>query len=1048
MIRLVLSMVWIRRGQSLTLALLALLAVAAAVAAPAYLAAADRAVAAGQIATATPAERGIVLSSGQDDRGGNNGNPDFSNVGAALAGLPGFEYRYSAEFPAIGIEPDNVIPSRVVFRQDACGHLRIVTGRCLIGEGEAILGAETARRAGLAAGDAVTLTFAKSNNDDHNPQYVPDGQPKRLYVAGTYTVPQPGDVYWGTHGYFTAVPGHGPGEPVFIGAATLAVIDRGRTEKAIDGTAGPQALNVDRLPQLRAGLERLKSQAAQLGPTVQINTDLPFLLDRIDGGRGNARLLVPVLAVPLVLLACFSIFLAAGYGAQGRQPELAIVALRGTRWWNRWWLATGESLIAILAGAAAGCVAGQLLVDAVAAARFPGVGVAAGWSSLRYAPIAALAAGAAAVLAQRRQLLSPVATLLRRNPTRAGPRAVAVEAVVVLLALVSGMQLAVSGGELAGVALFAPAFGILALSLLAAWALLPAVTAYAGRALGTGRLGPALAAFQLSRRPGAQRLFALLVATVAVAGYAACAVDVGARGREVQASLGVGAERVLSVDPVHRSRLLNAVEQADPGGRFAMAVVRLPSSSAEESLGLAVDTRRLETVASWPGGGPSAREVAARLRPPAAEPMVLPGQDLAVDVTTTGMTKGKELKLLVAVSSAAGLGGEVVDFGTLRPGRSSYQQRVAACRQKCRLNGIQLTIATTAIGITGRVVIHSLGPAGGLPLADPARWRVGEVGAIAAEAGGLAIDATAPGGLPAGVWVKPVDAPSPLPAAYAGARPPEDRITGLDGKPLTVRPVDRLPAVPRIGDRASMVDLEYADRLAADAAVAVDPQVWLNEQAPADIVDRLATQGLTITGDTRSEQVRERLAEQGPALSLSFYYLAAGLSVLLGAGALVLAAAVDRVRRVEDLSALRAQGLRRQVAGRATLWTYPVLVAVAAVAGVLTALAVWGLTGWALPLAGASPPPLPLPGWPRFVVVLAAGGAVLSVLAAVAAATGRDLHRRIEPRPASIRSGAGPAPARSVPRPAPGHPRSRSAPNLETHLPAATLGDEREDTDR
>ncbi|MET8148768.1 hypothetical protein ACIBSW_17750 [Actinoplanes sp. NPDC049668] len=66
MISLVLAMVWTRRGQALTLALLALLAVSAAVASPAYLAAADRAVAAEQIATATPAERGIVISAAQE----------------------------------------------------------------------------------------------------------------------------------------------------------------------------------------------------------------------------------------------------------------------------------------------------------------------------------------------------------------------------------------------------------------------------------------------------------------------------------------------------------------------------------------------------------------------------------------------------------------------------------------------------------------------------------------------------------------------------------------------------------------------------------------------------------------------------------------------------------------------------------------------------------------------------------------------------------------------------------------------------------------------
>ncbi|MET8148769.1 FtsX-like permease family protein [Actinoplanes sp. NPDC049668] len=707
------------------------------------------------------------------------------------------------------------------------------------------------------------------------------------------------------------------------------------------------------------------------------------------------------MAVPLVLLACFCIFLAVGYGAQGRRPELAIVALRGTRWWTRWWLATGESLIAILAGAAAGCVVGRLLVDAVAALWFPHVGVPAGWSSLRYAPVAALAALAAAVLAQRRQLISPVATLLHRNPEPAGgSRTRALEAVVVLLAVVSGVQLAVSGGALAGIGLLAPAFGILAMSLLAARALLPAVTRYATRALRAGRLGPALAGFQLSRRAGAQRLFALLVATVAVAGYAACAVDVASRGRDVQAGLGTGAERVLSVGPVHRSRLLHAVSQVDPQGRFAMAVARLPQSSAGDVPGLAVDTSRLATVAYWPGGGPGAREVAARLHPAAADPVVLDGQDLAIEATVSGMTKGRELRLVAVVSSLAGLGDQRVDLGILRDGRSRYQQRVSACRQRCRLNGIEVTDPTRGAGVTGRVEINSVGPARTTAgLTDAARWRIGDLGRLSASPAGLMIDATAPAGLPRGILVRPVAAPSPLPAAHAGTPPAAGTVTGLDGTTLPVRLTDRLPAVPRLGTHATLVDLDYADRLAADASLAVEPQVWLNAHAPADILDRLADQGLTVVGDTRSEQVRQRLAGQGPALSLYFYLLAGGLSVLLGAGTLVLAAAVDRGRRVEDLSALRAQGLRRPAAAWATLWTYPALVAIAAVLGTLIAVAAWALTGWALPLAGLAPPPLPLPAWPRPATVLITAAVVFLMLVAVAVATGWDLHRRIDPAP-------------------------------------------------
>jgi hypothetical protein len=105
--------------------------------------------------------------------------------------------------------------------------------------------------------------------------------------------------------------------------------------------------------------------------------------------------------------------------------------------------------------------------------------------------------------------------------------------------------------------------------------------------------------------------------------------------------------------------------------------------------------------------------------------------------------------------------------------------------------------------------------------------------------------------------------------------------------------------------------------------------------------------------------------------------------------------AVDRARRVEDLSAVRGQGLARAAVRRAALWTYPVLVAAAVVAGMAIAVLGWRLTGWALPLAGISPAALPLPSLSRaWTVVLTAGGAFV-VLAGVAVLAGRWTLRAV-----------------------------------------------------
>jgi putative ABC transport system permease protein len=1008
MISLVLAMVWSRRGQALTLALLALVSVAAAVAAPAYVQAADRAVAAGQVATALPQERSLAVSKIEDNNPDESGSLSFSNVGPALVAFPGFTNVYAAEYPTVGIEPDNKVRSRFVYRQDVCAHLSLVAGRCLVGEGEVVIGEQAAARLSLAPGDPIELTFAQFSDDPRTPVFEALGAPRRLTVVGTYRVPEPGSVYWGLHGYFAADPGPRPGEPVFADYATLTGMDHSLAELSIDSAAGPDALAVDKLAGVQTALDGLRQLIITIGTPIRTETGIPDLLARIEAGRSAARVIVPVIAVPLVLLSCFVIFLAVGYGTEGRRPELAVVALRGARWWERWWLATGESLVAIVLGALLGCLAGQLLVNAIAAVRFPGVGTAPAWSSLRYAPLAALAAVLAALLAQRRQLLSPVAGLLRRLPV-SGRRPPVLDLTVALLAIITGVQLNLSGDP-TGAGLFAPALILFAFALVAGRALLPVVTRFALGALRRGRLGVALAGLQLSRRSGARGLFAMMVAAVAVAGYAACAADVGARDRTVQAELGTGADRVLTVAPGTPQQLIAAVRAVDPQGAFAMAVARTPGSGVGEAPGLAVDTTRLATVAAW-AGGPEAAEVARQLRPAAPEPVVIPGQDVNVALTAEGIDDGPPLRLSVTVSSVTGLGSAVVALGELQEGPSTYGLRVSVCRQGCRIDGLQITTISGTSGVRGRLTVTRLGSINpvraALPpaqLADPARWRMDRFGTLSAAGGGLRIELDAPGGLPDGAWIQPVDTPLPLPVAGAG-RSGGDLITGLDSDPLPVTRVADLPAVPRLGLRATLSDLEYLDRAGTAATTTTEPEVWLTAAAPADVLDQLARQGLVITGDTRSSAVRAQLDQQGPALALWFYVLAGCLATVLAAGALILAAAVDRGRRVEDLSALRAQGLERRAAGQATLWAYPILAVIAVVVGLGIALAGWAITGWTLPLAGLDPDPLPFADWPRPLTLVAAGLAMLIVLAGVALLTGRDLRRRVRAAGVNTREG-------------------------------------------
>jgi hypothetical protein len=212
----------------------------------------------------------------------------------------------------------------------------------------------------------------------------------------------------------------------------------------------------------------------------------------------------------------------------------------------------------------------------------------------------------------------------------------------------------------------------------------------------------------------------------------------------------------------------------------------------------------------------------------------------------------------------------------------------------------------------------------------------------------------------------------------------------MDGRPTDVRPTARAAALPRVGSAGALVDLEYADRVSADGGAALAPEVWLSADAPPAVLTHLAEQGLIVTAERDAAAVRTRLDGEGPALALWFHLFTAALAVLLAAGGITMIAAVDRTARAADQSVLRTQGLSRAALRRASLWTYPALVLAAGVLGLGTALAVWRLTGWSLPVFGATThlPSLPLPHWPVTAALPLSWLACMLLLSAVAARAG------------------------------------------------------------
>ncbi|MEV4626264.1 FtsX-like permease family protein [Micromonospora sp. NPDC049523] len=969
MIGLVWSMLMARRGPAVVLLLLSIFATGAAVAGPVYLAAVDRASSAVVVAEAPRRERTVSLttvlseSDTQDSR--------FDQMTSSLLTLPGFSPVYSAQFGVLGIEVGDAEQSSVVFREDVCPHLVLVRGRCAVANSEVLVGESTAARRGLAPGTEVTVvacTFDTIQN-----RYVPVGDPVTLVVVGVYRPVDPAELYWGRSAHFVPGTPDTVREPLFVTRSGLDVIPHPSDLRQVDSIPGPGALTPDRLPALRAEFEELKDDlggGAGTGGYAMVLADLPDLLDRIEDSRGLARQVVPVAAVPLVALCWFVIFLAVAFGTAARRHELGLVALRGIRTPIRWWLSTGESLLAILLGAPIGFLVGTLGVQLIAGSRMDAeFGVLPPRSALTAALVAVAGALIAGLLAQRRVVSTPVVDLLRRVPARSvNWRSVAVEATVVVLAVVAAFQLRGFDGELVGLSLLVPGLVALAVALVTARLLMPLAARLGAVALRWGRIGPALGLLQLARRPGSQRLFVLVTVAVAALSFAAAAVEVSDRARAERAGVQTGADRALSVLPVDAGVLLRTVRAVDPAGKYAMAVGVLPAPDDNAPSLLLVDAEALPRVPDWRAEfGLPAEQAAARLRTPVSAPFVLRSARAALTVEVPTQVEGAKLEATLVLRSLAGGPPLRVPLGVLGTGRHDYPVDVPGCVSGCRVVGVQASYQRPGTDPGELLLVElraldsgevAVGPA---DFADTARWR-GTPDAAADPAGrGLRLPIT---GLAQDelVWALPSDVPARLPALVAGEVP--GRLPGLDADLHEVERVLDAGVLPRVGGRGVLLDLEYAERQSLGGTLLPRAEVWLTAEAPADVVDRLEARGLQVIGEVTAAGERARLARQAPALAVWFHLLAGGFAILLALCGLVLMVTVDRRRRVEDGRSLRRQGLSAGVVGAAARWSYLPVVTSASLAGLLAAGAAWWLAGDYLPIFVDRDFQLTPPRWP------------------------------------------------------------------------------------
>jgi putative ABC transport system permease protein len=1011
MITIILLMVRARYWRAIAVGLLSAFVMAVAVAAPSYLAYADRAMINSEVAHAPIEQRSAQVESDLDLT--QERDTSFEEHVPSAVQAPWWNTYFIASTdiyltPVNQSAARNGGQSRLEYRQDYCAHVVLVSGRCPISNREVLLNPDTAKQLQVDTGGALSMLSVTNTPDGP----AAGGPPVDISVVGIYRPRDAKDPFWGSAAEFT-VP-EGQFQPTFTEHGTLEALSAAKTERqTVFALLRTDALSPSMFAALTQKIAAVRSAAPALGKSVYANTDIPKLLAAVGRDRASLRQLMPLTTFPLVGLGCFVLFLIIAYAVQERRSEIGVVRLRGSRTPSRWWLAIGESLLPVLAGALAGALCGGLLARGIAAATLTSTdGVLTGTGSPK-AVLVALALIVIAVLAAHaRTLRESVADVLRRVPPRGQSwRSAFGETLIVALAIAAAVQARVQPGPLTGIMLLAPLLVVAAIAVLVA-RFVPLLAARVGEDyLGVrwrrtqaspttrsarrkkARLGIGLGALQLARRPGAHRLLVVQIVAVGLCGFAVITSSVSAiaRRNEVRASLGAG--RVLTMDSTTAADLQNAVHEADPSGQYAMAAVTVEPGLSVDPPMLAVDSTRLAAVAAWPDdAGITASTAAHDLRPALLDKSLITSTELELRISTLNIDSGgTPLRLRLLVIPAGASTATTVDFGFLRPGKQTYRQSVAGCEEGCHLSRIQID-QPQQVPFTASLVIEALRSVAPtttdipLPLRDATSWR-----SVTLPGQALAATLTATtGGLTAALGVKlpgnaidiaTIRVPYPLPV-IATTDTLHTQLRGLDATNQSVRVTIGAHNIPRLGTFGVLVDLDYLDAVANPGTSIHAPEVWLAAHTPRSVIAGLTATGLHIVSDVSAGQEAGFRNQQGPAVGARINFVWGIAGVLLAVVCIVLMAGIDRRQRADELRMLRTQGISMATVRRASLVAQIALVLAGAVMGIGAAFVAWYATGVRVPIftsGGATV--LLLPRW-LDVIVPAAAVATLVVLAA------------------------------------------------------------------
>jgi len=820
-----------------------------------------------------------------------------------------------------------------------CGVLHFIAGSCPR-VGQVAITQRTATALGVHIGSVISSPSSKASG------------PLKLQVVGLIALGRPSQQFWfGLEPqYFDFGPALGCGinagnclprlDSLFTPTATLA------------GLPGVQptdefVLRVNKIHTTTASAfnttyNRFATYTNQL-LSAPVSTNLGSEARAASSESNLMQSIVIVVDLQLVLLALFVLFGLVARTAEAREKEVALAKLRGFRTFSVLAVGLLEPVAALCLALPVGLLLALVAMQVAQPLLLPGALVTVQPIVFAAALVAFAGGLIATAFGARRLLTRRLADELRAvEPKTSHVARAALDAAALALALAGIVELlaagVLSGSQPNPVAAFAPGLVAVAVAVVGVRVLPILCAVIVRRTRDTRWLATGIAVRQVVRRPTSLRQITVLAIATALACFAVTGWAAAGINRTTRADFVLGAAQVLVVQVPDSVNIENAVDRADPSGRYAMAVMlsAIPSQNL-----LAVQVSRLRKVAYWPANisSTSLAQVVHWLTPHLKPTLYLTGTQVRATITMTGSPSPPPDLVFNVVDSGGGAG--VADFGFLSPGTHTYTAPLPSnCSGGCHVLQLDPLWNPSQSGPQG--VNYQLAIAGleeqkssSAPwvsvtseLGNPSYWTPSAPGinasgaghghsptlflAVQDNAGQASSPAVVPGALPQVL-------PGVVTSANAVSDPAATSVEDFDGSNLTLDVPYRVVALPQLGYEGFLVDLRAALRGENAPASETTTEVWLAPGAPSTIERSLRAQGLRVLSAQTPGPSINSMNHGGLALAYLFFLFAAGAAAVLAIGAAVFSVFMTSRRRAFELAVLRAIGVPNRTLMRSLL---------------------------------------------------------------------------------------------------------------------------------